>query len=72
MVKNWPLPPGDLGSIPGNIPQSRKWQPTSVFLARKICEQRSLTGPTVHGVTELDTAEHTTHTASSTVLILAF
>ena len=41
---------GDLGSIPGSdpwvskIPQSRKWQPTLIFLLGEFHGQRSLLG----------------------------
>ena len=46
----------------GNIPWSRKWQPTPVFLSWKSHGQRKLLGyVTVHWVTELDVTEATEH-----------
>jgi len=48
MVKNLPASAGDSRdegySWVGNIPWSRKWQPTPVFLPGKIHEQKSLVG----------------------------
>ena len=41
----------------GKILWSRKWQPVPVFLPGKFHGQRSLAG--VHGLSELDTTEHT-------------
>ena len=42
----------------GNIPWSRKWQPTLVFLPRKFYGQSSLVGYSPWGCKELDTTEH--------------
>ena len=42
-----------------NIPWSRKWQPTPVFLPRKFHRQRSLVGYNPWSRKESDTTEHT-------------
>ena len=41
----------------GNIPWSRKWQPTSVFLPGKFHGQRSLLGNSLWGCKEADTTD---------------
>ena len=47
-----PANAGDMGSIPGKIPWSKKWQPTPILLPGKFHGQKNL----VCGVTkELDT-----------------
>ena len=48
---------GDMGSIPGKIPWSRKWQPLPVYLLGKFRGQRSLAGYSPWGCRESDTAE---------------
>ena len=65
MVKNLPANEGNArdegsNSWVGEIPWSRKWQPSPVFLPGEFHGQRSL-GATVHGVAELDTTEHHHH-----------
>ena len=60
VVKNSPDNTGDAGdmsSVPGKIPWSRKWQPTPVFLPRKFHGQWSLIGYSPGGHKELDTTE---------------
>ena len=59
--------------------QRRKWLDSitdsmdmNLSKLQEMVKDREVWRATVHGVTELDTAEHTTHTASNTVLILAF
>ena len=42
----------------GQIPWSRKWQPTPVFLPEKSHGQRSLAGYSPWGHIDLDAAEH--------------
>ena len=44
MVENLPANEGDAGSIPGQIPWSRNWQPTPVFLPEKFHGQMSMGG----------------------------
>ena len=47
----------------GKFPWRRKWQPTPVFLPRKLHGQRSLAGYSPWGCKESDTTEHScTHT----------
>ena len=47
----------------GKLSQSRKWQPTPIFLPGKFHGQRSLSGYSPWGHKESDMAEHThTHT----------
>ena len=47
----------------GKFPWRRKWQPTPVFLPRKLHGQRSLAGYSPWGHKESDTTEYThTHT----------
>jgi len=41
------------------IPWSRKWQPTAVFLLGKFHQKRSLVGYSLWGHKESDTTEHT-------------
>ena len=48
----------------GNIPWSRKWKPTPVFLPGKSHGQRSLVGYSLWGRKELDTIEHTDEVCS--------
>ena len=75
MVKNLPAKARDAASIPGSgnsqIPWSRKWQPTPVFLLEKFHRYSSLEGHkgawTVHGATKSwiglsDSAHSTSHT----------
>ena len=59
VVKNPPANAGDTGLIPGSgrFPRSRKWQPTPVFLPRKLHGQRSLSGYNTWGCKKLDTTE---------------
>ena len=45
-----------------NIPWSRKWLPTTVFLPKEFHGQRSLAGYSPWGHKELDTTELLTHT----------
>ena len=71
MVKNLPPNAGDvkqsLGFDPwdSKIPWNRKWQPTPVFLPRKLHGQRNLGGYSPWGLKESDMAEHA-HTRSET------
>ena len=44
---------GDLGSVPGESPCRRKWQPTPVFLPGESHGQRSLAGYSPWGCQEL-------------------
>ena len=53
MVKNLPTNAGDTA----DIPWSRKWQPTPVFLPGKFHEQRSLAGYSPRGHKAPDTTE---------------
>ena len=48
----------------GKIPWRREWQPTPVFLSGASCGQRSLTGYSPWGCTELDTTERLSLTHS--------
>jgi len=48
---------GDLGSIPGQIPWRREWQPTPVFWTGEFQGQRSLVGYSPWCHKELDTAK---------------
>ena len=49
---------GDVGSIPGSeIPWSRKWKPTPVFLPGKPCGQRIPLGCSPWGDKESDKTE---------------
>ena len=61
----------DVGSIPGSgrFPQSRKWQPTQIFLPGKFYEQRSWVGYSLWGLKESDMTEHT-HTLEWEVVCL--
>ena len=45
----------------GKIPQSRKWQPSPVFLPGESHGQRALVGYSLWGCKELDTSEATEH-----------
>ena len=72
MVKNLPSNAGDTGDsglIPwvGKIHWKRKWQPTPVFLPRKVHGQRSLAGYSPRGCQESDltATEHKPCTAFS-------
>ena len=59
----------------GEIPWSRKWQPTPVFLPGKFHGQRSLVGYSPWGRKESDMTEHThthTHTHTNTHIHLKF
>ena len=52
MAKNLPaMQETHVGSLGGEDPLEREWQPTPVFLPREFHGQRSLVG-TVHGVTK--------------------
>ena len=52
MAKNLPaMQETQVGSLGGEDPLEREWQPTPVFLPREFHGQRSLVG-TVHGVTK--------------------
>ena len=52
MAKNLPaMLETQVGSLGGEDPLEREWQPTPVFLPREFHGQRSLVG-TVHGVTK--------------------
>ena len=62
VVKNSPANAGDIrdvGSIPGNIPWSRKWQLAPVFLPGESHGQRSLAGYSLRGHQESDMTELT-------------
>ena len=64
VVKNPPASAGDArdaGFIPGleRFPQSRKWQPTPVFLPGKLHGRMSSVGCSPWGHKELDAAKHT-------------
>ena len=48
------------------IPQSRKWQPTPVFLPRKFHGQKNLVGYRPWGHKESETTEHSLSTQPST------
>ena len=65
-IKNPPASAGDkkrirLNPWVGNIPWSRKWQPTPVFLPGKFHGQRSLLGYSPRDHKESDTIEHACH-----------
>ena len=47
-----------ISSFVKNLPYSRKWQPTPVFLPGKFHGQRSLVGYSPWSCKELDTIEH--------------
>ena len=55
VVKNLPSNAEDIGDDPwvGNIPWSRKWQPSPVFLPGEFYGQRSLAGYSPWGCKEL-------------------
>ena len=69
MVKNPPAVRGKHGLDPwdGKIPQSRAWQPTSVFLPGEFHRQRSLVGYSPRGHKESDTTEATEHARIGTL-----
>ena len=50
-------------SLSQEIPRTRSWQPTPVFLPGESHGQRSLAGYSLHGHKELDMTEVTEHTA---------
>ena len=57
----------------GNMPWSRKWQPTLVLLPGKFHGQRSLVGYSAWDCKELemtDNTQHTTHMYTNTQLII--
>ena len=58
-VKNPPAQPEmQVQARVGNIPWSRKWQPTPIFLPEKFHEQKSLADYSPQCRKESDTAEH--------------
>ena len=66
MVKNLPAKQTRTLSLGWEDPQSRKWQPTPVFLFKEFHGQRSLDGYSPWDHKELDTTERLTHTHTHT------
>ena len=58
-----------VGSLVGNIPWSRAWQPAPIFLPGESYEQRSLTGYSQRGQKESDATEATWHTRCTLFLL---